>query len=345
MVEEEEQPYLTKAHAANLTMSRTKDKAKRFLRHLLHSDVGLSGLSWEDSIHSFLLQKPPEHDPHATDSLIQSFGSLAVSDSPQYPPDSAFVGGFHPGYIPTDNPQPQKTPSNTASPPPAMPVPWGPPSGRYSMTMQMALQPQGYHPPLSHRPLSLPAVPSPIPPPPDTTSISVPTTPLNTSSSEPPATPTKFNISHTSSAVSAQTSLSQAAAVSQQCAGVTKLGKRCTRRVKSGPALSRALESEESPGSGNPAIERFCFQHTKELLRPSGYYARKNGVWVDFTGQQRFLPFSAFCHVFLDWIPCYLQPETQVALRVEMEKARSLSDVHGYIYTFEIRGEQTPLLL
>jgi hypothetical protein len=39
-----------------------------------------------------------------------------------------------------------------------------------------------------------------------------------------------------------------------------------------------------------------------------------------------------------DFIPSYLSPETQVALRVEMEKARSPKDVEGYIYTFEIRG-------
>ena len=217
-----------------------------------------------------------------------------------------------------------------------MPIPWRPPSGRYSTTMQMALQPQSHHTPSPHRPPSLPAVPSPIPPS-DTTAAS--TTPLDANCSEPPTTPAKFNISHTSST---QTSPSQSGGVSQQCAGVTKAGKRCTRRVKSGPALSRALESEDPPHGGSSPIERFCFQHTKELLRPSGFYARKNGVWVDFTGQQRFLLFSAFCYVSLDWIPCYLQPETQVALRVEMEKARSTSDVHGYIYTFEIRGEQTP---
>lgn len=40
----------------------------------------------------------------------------------------------------------------------------------------------------------------------------------------------------------------------------------------------------------------------------------------------------------IDWIPPYLQGDTQVSLRVEMEKARSQSDVPGYIYTFEIRG-------
>jgi hypothetical protein len=42
-----------------------------------------------------------------------------------------------------------------------------------------------------------------------------------------------------------------------------------------------------------------------------------------------------------DWIPDYLQPDTQVALRVEMSKPHSASDVPGYIYTFEIRGSDT----
>ncbi|KAG5646691.1 hypothetical protein DXG03_002681 [Asterophora parasitica] len=103
-----------------------------------------------------------------------------------------------------------------------------------------------------------------------------------------------------------------------QCSGVTKAGKRCTRQVKSSPASVQAqkdAEDEDSP------IEVFCFQHTKELLGPSGYYGRKDGKWVKFE----------------EWIPTYLQPDTQVALRIEMEKARSQSDVPGYIYTFEIR--------
>jgi hypothetical protein len=87
-------------------------------------------------------------------------------------------------------------------------------------------------------------------------------------------------------------------------------------KTKSSAAIL-VLDDDDDEGS----IPQFCFQHTKELLGPSGYYARKNGEWVKFE----------------DWIPPYLQSETQVSLRVEMEKARSQSDVHGYIYTFEIR--------
>ena len=40
----------------------------------------------------------------------------------------------------------------------------------------------------------------------------------------------------------------------------------------------------------------------------------------------------------IDYIPDYLSDDTKVALRVEMDKVHSTSDVPGYIYTFEIRG-------
>jgi hypothetical protein len=39
-----------------------------------------------------------------------------------------------------------------------------------------------------------------------------------------------------------------------------------------------------------------------------------------------------------DWIPAHLGQATQVALRSEMQKARTPSDVEGYIYAFEILG-------
>jgi hypothetical protein len=88
--------------------------------------------------------------------------------------------------------------------------------------------------------------------------------------------------------------------------------------LKARPALLSA-DSDDSD-----SLPRFCHQHSKELMTPSGYYARQNGEWVKFE----------------DWIPAYLCPDTQVSLRVEMEKARSQSDVPGYIYTFEIRESE-----
>jgi hypothetical protein len=79
-------------------------------------------------------------------------------------------------------------------------------------------------------------------------------------------------------------------------------------------------------------------------MTPSGYYSRKNGEWVKFEGDSLLhCPEMILRHLrYLDWIPSYLHPDTQVSLRVEMEKARSQSDVPGYIYTFEIRGILIP---
>jgi hypothetical protein len=63
-----------------------------------------------------------------------------------------------------------------------------------------------------------------------------------------------------------------------RCSGVTKAGKQCTRTVKTGPALSTV--------DPDLAVERFCFQHSKELMKPTGFYSRKErkDKWVNFAG-------------------------------------------------------------
>ncbi|EJD06127.1 uncharacterized protein FOMMEDRAFT_104617 [Fomitiporia mediterranea MF3/22] len=105
-----------------------------------------------------------------------------------------------------------------------------------------------------------------------------------------------------------------------QCSGRTKKGERCTRQVKTDPALNALYP--------DIAVERFCFQHKKEVNEQSGYYWKSN-VWVDFS----------------EYIPGYLHPDTQAALRVEMEKPPTKSDEPGYIYTFEIRDPSTPFMI
>lgn len=42
-------------------------------------------------------------------------------------------------------------------------------------------------------------------------------------------------------------------------------------------------------------------------------------------------------YLVINYIPSYLHADTQVALHVKMENARSQSDVQGSIYTFETR--------
>jgi hypothetical protein len=45
-----------------------------------------------------------------------------------------------------------------------------------------------------------------------------------------------------------------------------------------------ALSAFDSGDGDSTSIPRFCHQHIKELLGPSGYYARKTGEWVEFEG-------------------------------------------------------------
>ena len=63
----------------------------------------------------------------------------------------------------------------------------------------------------------------------------------------------------------------------QQCAGMTKKGERCTRMVKASPPLNYV--DPDAP------VERFCFQHEKEVMEPSGFYSRKGErIFVKFEG-------------------------------------------------------------
>ncbi|KAF8201647.1 hypothetical protein BJ912DRAFT_1116826 [Pholiota molesta] len=262
----------------------------------------------------------PPKPPPKTGNPIPNFNNLSISPSQgtssQTP--NGFVGGFYPGhnapmsYIPSPKPSPGSSrPSSTPSlaRPMAMPVPFS--DQLQSLTMQMALRPPDtdFIPQRLH---SNPLPPAPIRPSISSTS-STPSKPPKKKPASSPSTPIKGNKGDSPSAPSTPTPK----AGQEQCSGVTKAGKRCTRMVKSKAALL-AFNSDDGDSS---SIPRFCFQHKNELMGPTGYYARKNDEWVDFEV----------------WIPPYLQAETQVSLRVEMEKTRSQSDVEGYIYTFEIR--------
>ncbi|KAG8984555.1 hypothetical protein FRB90_005238, partial [Tulasnella sp. 427] len=120
-------------------------------------------------------------------------------------------------------------------------APMGPPGGS---------APAGYPYPYSgpqsaaSSPGPAPAMPSPGPP------------GFGRASSQPPP-------------ASSQTALGDG---TNQCSGVTKKGIRCTRKVKSPPALGWINPEDEIP--------RYCHQHSKELLGVSGFYSPKG--WVDF---------------------------------------------------------------
>lgn len=193
-----------------------------------------------------------------------------------------------------------------------MPVPFAPfpPPDHPSLTMQMALDSNVQLPP---RPPSTPTKPSkPTSPKPNSPSKpNLPHKPVSDTISSKPssskpsgskpnanATPTKpkpnrVSLPQTppkkiSSTPSSAPSTPSGKAGQVQCSGTTKAGKRCTRMVKAAPALEEMIEEGED-GESSPPLERFCHQHSKELLTPSGAYSRKNGQWFDFHSESPIL--------------------------------------------------------
>lgn len=130
---------------------------------------------------------------------------------------------------------------------------------------------------------SVPQFPQPLTPPQSTSrthssSSSIPSSPkVNI----PPVAHTRPRASSTPATPISPVALSSSSTV--QCAGTTKAGKRCTRQVKAPPLVSYFTSSDIEP------IERLCFQHTKEVLQPTGFYSRKQGAgWVEYSGSCKF---------------------------------------------------------
>jgi len=246
--------------------------------------------------------------PQKRDDLVQSFDALALSGKKRDPntqlndkvprhrvpsKDGGFVGGFVPGFnfggggsaYPTPNgwkPSPLRhdspftfgepsrpfafsgnMPPSASLPRPPMPVPDG---QTQSLTMQHALAAPlhfGLTPPGPQTPPSRPVSTSALPPSLSSSASSKPAvkvTPIRRrAASEPPSpsTPSKNG--------------------TVQCSGVTKAGKRCSRQIKSALALSASHPDAQ--------IERFCHQHSKELLGVAGFYSHKVAdTYVKFEG-------------------------------------------------------------
>ncbi|KAG8765087.1 hypothetical protein FRC20_007324 [Serendipita sp. 405] len=110
-----------------------------------------------------------------------------------------------------------------------------------------------------------------------------------------------------------------------QCSGTTKQGKQCTRKVKTAPPFSFNLDPQDT----TTKADRYCFQHTKEILSQPGFFPPDKPS-VDMVS-------------FDTWIAPELQEDTKTALRVEMAKPLSSADqVDGYIYCYQIINPDTP---
>lgn len=207
----------------------------------------------------------PSLSPAELDGLAAAFGRVHVSNPPtqnREPGSPAFVGGFNLPEISSDSKRNVSLDSRMV----AMPEP------EQSLTMTYALQldknqstASAQSPPVTpqkparrraqSRPSSTAASPSPA----KASSIST--------------TPTKASLS-TGSSPNRKSSPSRQTDV-VQCSGITKVQERCTRMIKINYPFDGASDK----------IERFCYQHTKEVLKPTGYYACQNTIWVDFDGK------------------------------------------------------------
>ena len=199
-------------------------------------------------------------DPLQEQYALGGFSKLSISDPPSStstPSNAPFIGGFDPRQISGFD-------TYTAGPshirPVSMPAP-------QSLTMQMALEPVQDNNNQSFYPQSNQLLPSPRP---QTNTSSASSSPARSAISV--SSPAKPNNKSDLSISSGQSTSSKKSG-GQRCAGVTKAGKQCSRIVKTGYAP--LLEPEDAV---------FCFQHTKEIMSPSGYYSRKNGEWVKFQG-------------------------------------------------------------
>lgn len=78
-----------------------------------------------------------------------------------------------------------------------------------------------------------------------------------------------------------------------QCSGQTKSGKRCTRVVKVGPSLAIVHPDAED-------VERFCFQHVKDVFSQTGFYLKgeERTEFIKFEGARLNEPFRC-CSRFL----------------------------------------------
>ncbi|KAF9244255.1 hypothetical protein BU15DRAFT_59575 [Melanogaster broomeanus] len=95
------------------------------------------------------------------------------------------------------------------------------------------------------------------------------------------------------------------------------------------PALAPEPAHDIATFHARPTPAVYCRVHQKDMITVTGFYPRRPGR------PDRFVNFN-------DYIPKYLQADTQARLRQHMAKPPSSDDEPGYIYAFEIRDSKRP---
>ncbi|KAM5542621.1 hypothetical protein V8D89_003582 [Ganoderma adspersum] len=104
-----------------------------------------------------------------------------------------------------------------------------------------------------------------------------------------------------------------------QCSGTTKQDKRCTRMVQVSVPLARLNADGDIP--------HYCHQHLKGAFEDKKFWSHKKPSVEVF---------------YAEWVPEYLQDDTQDSLREQMRTDPSAADEYGFIYAFEIDDPTDP---
>lgn len=192
--------------------------------------------------------------------LAQSFRGISLRE------DGHFVGGFNPNLV--NNIVSRDTVNAGPGPPPLPPkdlLSDAGPQGNYSRTMRYALLGDLSRETKSYQEPEISAKPAP------TTKQRIVSAPPSSVSNDLANSTAEPKERRASLAASPRHRIQQ----QTQCAAFTKAGKQCTRQVK--PKAS--LQDSDDDSATTP---RYCFQHIKEINQSTGFYARRNGVWVDY---------------------------------------------------------------
>lgn len=86
-------------------------------------------------------------------------------------------------------------------------------------------------------------------------------------------------------------------------------------------AVAAPVSIHVDPLGDDGPVERYCYQHLKELQEQRSFFSRRVGIGrIEFS----------------DYISKDLLGITQVLLKIEMEKAVSNADTSGQLYCFQI---------
>lgn len=128
------------------------------------------------------------------------------------------------------------------------------------------------------------------------------------------------------------TTTASTAISSVRCSGTTRQKIRCSLPVK------KLAENSRGCPDATGELRYYCHHHRIHKLAHVAFSAPNQKI-VKYAGESvcAFLLIPELTSI-LDWVPAYLQEETQLLLRQEMSRPLSESDEPGYIYAFEIGG-------